>query len=92
MRRPVQTGRLSSAQSRGATTRHKEGEDSSYYRHFYWAFCARSIAALHPHQASAPLVPEEFAEFCAKMIERYAVPAGKKRPEPDKATQSALQC
>lgn len=25
-----------------------------------------------PHHTSAPLVPEEFAEFCASMIERYA--------------------
>ncbi|WP_173931789.1 beta-xylosidase [Chelativorans sp. Marseille-P2723] len=25
-----------------------------------------------PHHTSAPLVPEEFAEFCATMIERYA--------------------
>lgn len=25
-----------------------------------------------PHHTSAPLVPEEFAEFCAQMIERYA--------------------
>jgi beta-xylosidase len=25
-----------------------------------------------PHHTSAPLVPEEFAEFCAKMIARYA--------------------
>jgi len=25
-----------------------------------------------PHHTSAPLVPEEFAEFCARMIERYA--------------------
>jgi beta-xylosidase len=24
-----------------------------------------------PHHTSAPLVPEEFAEFCARMIERY---------------------
>jgi beta-xylosidase len=26
---------------------------------------------LAPHHTSAPLVPEEFAEFCARMIERY---------------------
>ena len=25
-----------------------------------------------PHHTSAPQVPEEFAEFCAKMIRRYA--------------------
>jgi beta-xylosidase len=25
-----------------------------------------------PHHTSAPLVPEEFAEFCAMMISRYA--------------------
>ena len=25
-----------------------------------------------PHHTSAPLVPEEFAEFCAAMISRYA--------------------
>jgi beta-xylosidase len=25
-----------------------------------------------PHHTSAPLVPEEFAEFCAIMISRYA--------------------
>jgi beta-xylosidase len=24
-----------------------------------------------PHHTSAPLVPEEFAEFCARMIDRY---------------------
>lgn len=27
---------------------------------------------LAPHHTSPPLVPEEFAEFCAQMIERYA--------------------
>jgi beta-xylosidase len=25
-----------------------------------------------PHHTSAPLVPEEFAEFCARMVRRYA--------------------
>ena len=29
-----------------------------------------------PHHTSAPLVPEEFAEFCAQMIERYAPGSG----------------
>jgi beta-xylosidase len=29
-----------------------------------------------PHHTSAPQVPEEFAEFCAQMIERYAPNAG----------------
>jgi beta-xylosidase len=29
-----------------------------------------------PHHTSAPQVPEEFAEFCAQMIERYAPRAG----------------
>ena len=28
-----------------------------------------------PHHTSAPQVPEEYAEFCARMIQRYA-PAG----------------
>jgi len=27
---------------------------------------------LQPHHTSAPLVPEEFAEFCARMVRRYA--------------------
>jgi len=27
--------------------------------------------AIAPHHTSAPLVPEEFADFCARMIERY---------------------
>ena len=26
-----------------------------------------------PHHTSAPQIPEEFAEFCARMIQRYAV-------------------
>jgi beta-xylosidase len=26
-----------------------------------------------PHHTSAPLVPEEFAEFCREMVERYAL-------------------
>jgi beta-xylosidase len=140
----------------GATTRHREAEGSSYYRHFYmgliredgtpkpaldkfgdctpelgicqwfhfedprlddgvawmkrlgvrhlrtglsWADSFRSNAldwfdrqmealadfdvtvtfcftpehrGIAPHHTSAPLVKEEFAEFCAKMIERYA--------------------
>jgi len=29
-----------------------------------------------PHHTSAPQVPEEFAEFCAQMIERYAPGSG----------------
>ena len=140
----------------GATTRHKEAEGSSYYRHFYmgliredgtpkpaleefarhtpdlgicqwfhfedprldegvawlkrlgvtyvrtglsWADSLRPNAlqwfdrqmealedfdvtltfcftpehrGIAPHHTSAPLVPEEFADFCAAMIERYA--------------------
>ncbi len=143
-------------QAWGATTRHKEAEGSSYYRHFYmgilredgtpkqalpvfadltptlglcqwfhfedprldeavhwmrrlgvrylrtglsWAdsfrpnalaWFDRQIEALAefdvtltfcftpehrgiaPHHTSAPLVPEEFAEFCAQMVRRYA--------------------
>ena len=143
-------------QAWGATTRHKEAEGSSYYRHFYmgliredgtpkpalekfgdytpefglcqwfhfedprldeavawmkrlgvkhlrtglsWADSFRPNAldwfdrqmekladfdvtltfcftpehrGIAPHHTSAPLVPEEFAEFCAAMIERYA--------------------
>jgi beta-xylosidase len=27
-----------------------------------------------PHHTSAPLVKEEYAEFCASMIQRYAPP------------------
>ncbi len=27
---------------------------------------------IHPHHTSAPLVPEEYAEFCARMVRRYA--------------------
>jgi beta-xylosidase len=151
----------------GATTRHKEAEGSSYYRHFYmgllredgspkpaveafsrfapdlgicqwfhfedhrlddavgwlkrlgvrhlrtglsWAdsfrpnalnWFDRQMAALEdfdvtltfcftpehrgiaPHHTSAPLVKEEFAEFCANMVRRYAAhPAGTARPVP----------
>ena len=29
-----------------------------------------------PHHTSPPLVPEEFAEFCAAMVRRYASRAG----------------
>jgi beta-xylosidase len=149
----------------GATTRHREAEGSSYYRHFYmgllredgspkpaadafprfapdlgicqwfhfedhrlddavawlkrlgvrhlrtglsWAdsfrpnaldWFDRQMAALEdfdvtltfcftpehrgiaPHHTSAPLVKEEFADFCANMIRRYAAhPAGTARP------------
>jgi beta-xylosidase len=34
-----------------------------------------------PHHTSAPQVPEEFAEFCAQMIERYA-PRSSVQPQP----------
>ena len=27
---------------------------------------------LQPHHTSAPQVPEEFAEFCGRMVRRYA--------------------
>jgi beta-xylosidase len=30
-----------------------------------------------PHHTSAPLEPQEFAEFCAAMVERYAPRAAK---------------
>jgi len=30
---------------------------------------------IHPHHSSAPQVKEEFAEFCAEMVRRYAQPA-----------------
>jgi beta-xylosidase len=35
-----------------------------------------------PHHTSPPLVPEEFAEFCARMVDRYGSPP---------AVKSALQ-
>jgi beta-xylosidase len=35
---------------------------------------------LEPHHTSPPLVPEEFAEFCAQMIARYAPAAKARRP------------
>jgi beta-xylosidase len=38
-----------------------------------------------PHHTSPPLVPEEFAEFCATMIRRYAVPS-LLSPQPNLAT------
>jgi beta-xylosidase len=28
-----------------------------------------------PHHTSPPLVPQEFADFCATMVRRYAAPA-----------------
>jgi beta-xylosidase len=34
-----------------------------------------------PHHSSAPQVPEEFAEFCATMIRRYAGTSSSARPE-----------
>jgi beta-xylosidase len=34
-----------------------------------------------PHHSSAPQVPEEFAEFCASMIRRYAIRSSPMRPE-----------
>jgi beta-xylosidase len=32
-----------------------------------------------PHHTSAPLVPEEFAEFCSTMIRRYAPAVGNRK-------------
>jgi beta-xylosidase len=159
----------------GATTRHKEAEGSSYYRHFYmgllrqdgtpkaaldrfaqhapalgicqwfhfedhrlddavawlkrlgvrhlrtglsWAdslrpnalaWFDRQMAALEdfdvtvtfcftpesrgiePHHTSAPQQPEEFAEFCARMIARYA-PAGYAAPAHSCASQHSGSC
>ena len=37
---------------------------------------ARSTAGIAPHHTSPPLVAEEFAEFCAAMMRRYAPGAG----------------
>ena len=42
---------------------------------------------ISPHHTSAPLVPEEFAEFCAKMIDRYcprraSLESGSRKREP----------
>jgi beta-xylosidase len=31
---------------------------------------------LQPHHTSAPQVPEEFADFCARMVRRYAPAQG----------------
>ena len=31
---------------------------------------------LQPHHTSAPQVPQEFAEFCARMVRRYAPAQG----------------
>lgn len=38
-----------------------------------------------PHHTSAPQVPEEFAAFCAQMIERYAPRATVRAPSPAEA-------
>ncbi|MFE1600658.1 glycosyl hydrolase [Methylobacterium sp. ID0610] len=159
-------------QAWGATTRHKEAEGSSYYRHFYmgllredgtpkpaleafarhapamglcqwfhfedhrldeavawmrrlgvrylrtglsWADSFRPNAldwfdrqmdalaefdvtvtfcftpehrGIAPHHTSAPQVKEEFAEFCAAMVRRYA---GQLRPRPDSLVMPALR-
>jgi len=31
---------------------------------------------LQPHHTSAPQVPEEYAQFCARMVRRYAGSSG----------------
>jgi len=43
---------------------------------------------LTPHHTSAPVAPEEFAEFCARMIRRYA---GAARPTDVRQAQLALR-
>lgn len=43
---------------------------------------------LAPHHTSAPVAPEEFAEFCARMIRRYA---GAARPTDVRQAQLALR-
>lgn len=43
---------------------------------------------LAPHHTSAPVAPEEFAEFCARMIRRYA---GAVRPTDVRQAQLALR-
>ncbi|MCP8938930.1 beta-xylosidase [Alsobacter sp. SYSU M60028] len=35
---------------------------------------------IEPHHTSPPIAPEEFAEFCAAMIRRYAPGSGEQRP------------
>jgi beta-xylosidase len=76
-----------------ATTRHKEAEGSSYYRHFYMGlikedgtpklaledfsttvtFCfTPDYLGIEPHHTSPPRDPALFADFCGRMIERYA--------------------
>lgn len=35
-----------------------------------------------PHHTSPPLVPDEFAEFCATMVQRYCPPASLAAPRP----------
>jgi beta-xylosidase len=102
-----------------ATTRHKEAEGSSYYRHFYmgllkedgtpklgmkafepyadriglmqWfhfedhrlddavAWLKREHLGVAPHHTSPPREPQQFADFCAEMIDRYA-PASAQQP------------
>ena len=50
-----------------ATTRHKEAEGSSYYRHFYMGLLREdgSPKLALPHFS-------EFADFCAALVRRYA--------------------
>ena len=47
-----------------ATTRHREAEGSSYYRHFYMG--------LLREDGSPKRACRQFAEFCAAMVRRYA--------------------
>jgi beta-xylosidase len=45
---------------------------------------------LQPHHTSAPQVPEEYAEFCARMVRRYAGSGTRTEPARDPAAQPAL--
>jgi beta-xylosidase len=55
------------------------------------AFCfTPEHRGIVPHHTSAPLVPEEFAEFCARMIERYC-PA-RAAPEISNPNPDRFQC
>jgi beta-xylosidase len=43
-----------------------------------------------PHHTSAPLVPQEFAEFCARMVDRYCPNHTGSAAEPPSSRQ--VQC
>lgn len=46
---------------------------------------------LAPHHTSPPQVAEEFAEFCAAMVRRYACPDSADGPRPIASPDAAMQ-